>query len=328
MSDNSLEVNLGVPNEYPVTTPEPQNLSEFSEDVLHSAASAALDEPERAVIPSCVTLMSQMQPIHAEILRGIRASRVLRNSPGAWMHGDLRRLQGRSQVTTKLDEFWSHSWRTRPGLKYASILYRSNGLAAFVLGTLSALVACALQGTGVLHWHGACMMAGAVGYYSTLLVWCPRAQVFLDVACVDQVDPIKKVQGLMSMGAFLRASKSLVVFWDVSFVTRLWCLFEVAGFMHTQRLCASKTLEVCPVFVGPALLCGHAGLTLMLLILSIAEVDTSHLHLNGGVVLVCAALMLLCLTSLAYIVLLHCRSIEVMQSPGHQFSKTFVSCFS
>ena len=159
-------------------------------------------------------------------------------------------------------------------------------------------------------------------------MWRPRTQVFLDVACVEQVDPNLKTQGLMSMGAFLKASKSLVIFWDTSFVSRLWCLFEMAGFMHAQKLGASRYLEVCPVFVGPALLCGNAGLCMMFFIVIIAEMDFASLNTDIGLVLGVVGLMLLCLTSLAYVVLSHCRSIDVMQSPVRNLSKFVVSRFS
>ena len=100
----------------------------------------------------------------------------------------------------------------------------------------------------------------------------------------------------------------------------------MAGFMHTQQRDASKHLEVCPVFVGPALIFGHAGFCAMFLIFFFTEIDIMEVQLEGGLVL--GALMLPCLTTLAYVVLLHCHSIEVMQQQVRCFTieRSFSQC--
>ncbi|CAE7319106.1 unnamed protein product [Symbiodinium natans] len=191
MSASGPEFNL--PHELPEVALEPLDLSKNHHVVSEtsSEATAEADFEFLNLIESCVALMSRMQPAHPEILRGIRSSHVLHRARGAWMRGELEPLQEFSEKTTQLDEFWSHSWQTSLWLKYVSILYRSNGLPAFILGTLSALLAFSLQVAGVISWRGACTLAGTVAYYLTLLFWKPQKQVFLDVACVDQVDVAK-----------------------------------------------------------------------------------------------------------------------------------------
>ena len=39
-----------------------------------------------------------------------------------------------------------------------------------------------------------------------------RKSIFLDVLCIDQMDKGKKAEALLSMGAFLKRSKSLIIF--------------------------------------------------------------------------------------------------------------------
>ena len=123
----------------------------------------------------------------------------------------------------------SHSWQTKPWLKYGSILFRSNGTAAFILGTLSALLTFSLKATGVFTGQGVIMLVGTLVYYLTLLFWRRRTLVFLDIACVNQVDEYAKSEALVSMGAFLKHSKTLVVLWDATFVKRSWacCFLEL-----------------------------------------------------------------------------------------------------
>ena len=116
MPEISLEVSLGVPGEFPEAAQDPQNLSEVCETVSDHTAST--EESADRLIEGCVMLMSEMQPTHPDILRGIRVSRVLHSSVCAWMRGNLEQIQELSQVTTQLDEFWSHSWQARLWLKY------------------------------------------------------------------------------------------------------------------------------------------------------------------------------------------------------------------
>ena len=112
---------------------------------------------------------------------------------------------------------------TQEQRRYLSALLLNNGLPSFVLGTSSALLVCCLSVAGIFE-RGYCVPAGAVGYYATLLLWRRKKLVFLDVACICQTDATLKAEGLISMGAFLKSSKFLVVLWDTTYVSRLWCM--------------------------------------------------------------------------------------------------------
>ena len=268
-----------------------------------------------ACLEQCIAQMCQMQPTRKEILRGVRAFRILQAGPCRWADNKLHTLHKFSEETEQLDEFWSHSWRSHPWTKYLSALFMSNGLPAFVAGMLSSFTACCLRLASVLPQRGFCTLAGAVGYYVTLVLWPCMQRIFLDVACIHQTDARKKMEGLVSMGAFLKCSKSLVVFWDQTFASRLWCVFELATFLHSRELGTGKRLVVCPTFVGAALLCGHLGLCVLVVVFQRSDTPL----FPTGLLLICA-LVFPCLTLLAYLAVMHCCNIVIMQRQIRHFS--------
>ena len=59
------------------------------------------------------------------------------------------------------------------------------------------------------------------------VLWCPqllafaaKASVFLDRICIHQSDPRLKMEGVMSIGAFLKRSERMLVLWDASYMQR------------------------------------------------------------------------------------------------------------
>ncbi|CAE7430033.1 fam213a [Symbiodinium natans] len=163
---SSQEMCLDVPAEFPGP-----DVSETRSE--SSTATAVADVKTR--MEACVQIMSQMRATSPDIVRGIPVHRFLQFAPHKWLRGDLHTLHAFSVAAGKLDEFWSHSWRTRASLKYFNILFLENGFPAFVVGTLCCFTAFLLCVAGVLPpWNGAereyiwCTPAGVVGYYSTL----------------------------------------------------------------------------------------------------------------------------------------------------------------
>jgi hypothetical protein len=59
-----------------------------------------------------------------------------------------------------------------------------------------------------------------------------RRSCFLDKCCIHQTDEVKKAVGIKQLGAFLRYSERMVVLWQPNYFTRLWCVYELAAFMH------------------------------------------------------------------------------------------------
>ena len=134
----------------------------------------------------------------------------------------LKDLHALSEPTTHLDQFWSHSWHGSQWTKYANMLYLHNCMPASIAGILSASVACGLVSAGFLGARqGWCLLFGFVAFCITLLLWHPRKLVFLDIACIHQTDDARRGEAIMSMGAFLNRSTSMLVLWDPTWVTRL-----------------------------------------------------------------------------------------------------------
>lgn len=275
-------------------------------------------------IESWIQILMQMRVTSPQVQRGIPVYRALQEAPLKWARNELGEIHALTRTTSQFHEFWSHSWRTKAWLKYINILFLNNGLPAFVIGTLFALTAFFLSFTGLLPvWAGHetgyvwCTPAGIFGYYLTLLFWRSRKLAFLDIACINQTDGRMKAEALVSMGAFLKESKSLLVLWDATYVTRLWCVFELGAFLHSKgpEAKAAKCLQVCPVFVGPAFLAGHLGFSVLLLVFLISQVG---LFPWGALLL--GGLAFPCLVLLADLVLAHCRSIEVMQHQVRDFT--------
>ncbi|CAE7243284.1 unnamed protein product [Symbiodinium sp. CCMP2592] len=205
-----------------------------------------------------VAFFTQMKATRPEIVRGVRVWKLLRYLPSAWLRGNLKDLHGLSQQTTHLDQFWSHSWHGSQWTKYANMLYLNNCMPASIAGTLSASVACGFVSAGSLGARqGWCLLFGFLTFCIALLLWRPRKLVFLDVACVHQTDEDRKGEAIISMGAFLSQSTSMLVFWDPTWVTRLWCIFEVAAFLHSRTEGCKADLQIIPPLLGPVLLGGE-----------------------------------------------------------------------
>ena len=128
-----------------------------------------------------------------------------------------------SEKAIRIDEFWSHSWQSALWVKYVNLLLLYNAFPASVTSTLAALLASGLFVSGVLPpVDNFCMYVGMAVYWLTLLVFRRQTQIFLDIACIDQQDAKLKFEGLVSMGAVLKRSSSMLVLWDSTYVKRLW----------------------------------------------------------------------------------------------------------
>ena len=90
-------------------------------------------------------------------------------------------------------------------------------LFARISGTDSFGVLLASTGAHLPDWCFFCL---------TLFFWRCRFSIFLDVICIDQKDETRKAKGIISMGAILKSSDSILVLWDSSYSSRLWCVWE------------------------------------------------------------------------------------------------------
>ncbi|CAE7262715.1 unnamed protein product [Symbiodinium sp. KB8] len=260
-----------------------------------------------------------------EVVRGIPLFRLVRLAPLYWLRGELQRLHHRSEVVTEFDEFWSHSWQASAGSKCINILMRTNGVPAFLLSMVSVMLATLLARLEILHPRdrfGAawCVLLGSLVYYSTLLLWRQRRVVFLDLACINQTDRELKAQGIGSLGAILKASKSMSVMWDATYATRLWCMFELAAFLHSRPAESKAEIMVCPPLLGPIRLGIHFGMLLLMLVYWPA-VFFGGLKVLGGAAFVC-----LCWAG--HTVRAYWRDVDMMEKQAGQFSiaRSLCSC--
>ncbi|CAK9038855.1 Uncharacterized protein SCF082_LOCUS22799 [Durusdinium trenchii] len=217
-----------------------------------------------------VEFMSRMEPTRAAVMRATKWSRVL-----SWGGYVFRAKRGRnfyqlSFEVKHVEDFVSHSWQTSPWKKVLLLLVIQNGRAAGLVGTVAALLMAilwhfhSLPAWTFTRWSHTGMpfsfWSSSVGFLTalvTLFSWRKQSSVFVDRVCVNQFDPQMKVEGIISLGAILKSSSSMLVIWDESYVERLWCLFELAAFLKAHEEEAGRSerngrsaLRVKPLSLG------------------------------------------------------------------------------
>jgi len=168
--------------------------------------------------------------------------------------------------TREIDQFWSHSWRANTFLKVMVLLLYYNQAPAAFFSILSGGVGMALRALHILPYFvklesavvgGTYLYAawtsifGLTAFLSVLFLWRPKQRVFLDKVCIHQKDPVLKKEGVESIGAFLYYSQTMLVLWDPSYATRLWCVFEMTAFAWAHRNDLKNRVEIRPVIFAP-----------------------------------------------------------------------------
>ena len=69
----------------------------------------------------------------------------------------------------------------------------------------------------------------------------------MDIACIDQLDAGKKAAGIASLGALLDRSDRMVVLFDEHYMTRMWCVFELAAFAKRGSL---DRMDIVPLHIA------------------------------------------------------------------------------
>ncbi|CAE7248561.1 unnamed protein product [Symbiodinium microadriaticum] len=267
-----------------------------------------------------------MQAIRPDVIRAARAHTMLRHF-GRAFRGNAEGLHELSFAVKKIDEFWSHSWQTSAWMKVSTLWFVNNGYAAAVIGMICAVAACVLclleAGllqkwpstfcSGVLPLELAagvrypwCALFGTLGYCPTLLFWRPRRKVFVDVVCIDQADEEFKAMALVSLPAILQRSEGMLVVWDATWASRLWCVFELAAFLHSRGPNQKVKLLIRPIILGPCLL-DHA----------------ENWQSTLGVVLIVASF---CLVISTHLIRVFCRSIDSLQKQLENFRVEDTRC--
>ena len=145
----------------------------------------------------------------------------------------------------QLDLFLSHSWHACWWQKYLTLLFYFNAWPATLAVIVVAVIWCILQYNLLCRclwgWRWRGFLPMSLVFIAVLFSWHhlratlrKQSWIFLDKVCIDQQDAERKTRGIKSIGGILHCSKTLLVAWDRSYFTRLWCTFELAAFLHSQ----------------------------------------------------------------------------------------------
>ncbi|CAE7484681.1 unnamed protein product, partial [Symbiodinium necroappetens] len=93
------------------------------------------------------------------------------------------------------------------------------------------------------------LLAGLITSCLGLVLWRSSRKIFFDKICIAQNDPKLQVEGVVNVGATVKSSKSMLVCWDPTYLSRLWCVLEVAAFLKTHENAAELIIR--PTSWGP-----------------------------------------------------------------------------
>jgi len=174
-----------------------------------------------------------------------------------------------SQEASHVDDFISHAWDSGRWLKVATLLIMYNSRSAVVASVVVAATISILQTDCVglmpkwslVHrviaskalvarvgcW---CLKLTPIFFFVVLSFWqrlrhafgLKQRVIFVDKLCVNQVDEKRKAEGVLGIAGFLRHSGRLVVCWTPRYFSRLWCMYEIASWLHLRKPCDSVTL--------------------------------------------------------------------------------------
>jgi len=169
----------------------------------------------------------------------------------------------KSRPVERLDYFLSHSWQDSRWHKYMALLWIHNSSIATVVANITAAgwAAAGRLGasvptstltyeTGVVNVMGITFAVYAVTYLLLLTYGhhiarrCVDSTVFLDVACIHQLDVDKKVAGIKNIRASIHGSERMIVFWSPHYFQRLWCTYEIACFVAAN---GSRRIDLVPL---------------------------------------------------------------------------------
>ncbi|CAE7229696.1 unnamed protein product [Symbiodinium pilosum] len=193
-----------------------------------------------------------------------------------------------SKQVSSLDRFLSHTWHTPGWRKFLSLLVQSGSrfmLACWAMGTGLAFALCMLDVLPLFYttrtW--ALQQDMAVGCWVTLggLV-SGIGSLFV----VSRADDLMK-RGIYNIGGVLAVSANLHVLWSAPYLSRLWCVFELAAYRKmnpTGRI--TKAPLYLESFACQIFLCFHAasiGLSFARIFYDLGQIFVLALLLGAGV---------------------------------------------
>ena len=177
---------------------------------------------------SIADLVSRMEPVRPEVVRATCVFQTLRCLASPFRSkGNRHDYYSLSQPAHRM-QFWSHSWHGSRWSKILTLYVVQNATAASALSTalavgplaLSTLRLPSLKMLSFPSFVPFCFVIALVTYGVVSLFWRRRQLVFMDRICIHQSNHLLKAEGLISMGAILKSSDSMLVLWDPTYQER------------------------------------------------------------------------------------------------------------
>ncbi|CAE6935694.1 GIP [Symbiodinium microadriaticum] len=183
-----------------------------------------------------------------------RLGRVWRYNPSTWLPEDRLALYNLSAPARSFNVFLSHTWWTPGRWKFLSLSFQYGWCYVLALWILTVALTASLCLEDVLPMPmkyearimgftdvcpmGICvlcssLLATVLGLLST--PYWPRCfsfadTGFIDVTCINQVDKRLMERGVFSIAGFLGLAEELRILWSAPYLSRLWCVFELAAY--------------------------------------------------------------------------------------------------
>lgn len=213
--------------------------------------------------------------VDTEIVRGISLRQTLRQANAIWLRPpatlpeeERAKLYERSRPVQHFDIFLSHTWSTDGKWKAFALLFRTGWPVMLLLNALSVCLTMMLCVTRLLPmtfdykppvvgftgssklggWLIAASLLGSVlGLaLSPFLPSNSGNSCFLDVVSVHQSDQQLNERGIYGIGGFLAVSREMQVLWSKPYLSRLWCIFELAAYRTANP---EGKITIAPLYV-------------------------------------------------------------------------------
>mmetsp|Transcript_131847 Transcript_131847/g.312536 ORF Transcript_131847/g.312536 Transcript_131847/m.312536 type:complete len:509 (-) Transcript_131847:284-1810(-) len=228
--------------------------------------------------------------LDAELARGIPLHHALRAFGRLWKASPMdlelqqrERLWQLSAPVKKFDIFLSHTWHSPGTWKYLALLLQSSCPVVFCVWAFAAALIFGLCMMDILplpfrrqddnlpetYPLGCWILLSNLASLVTIFAWPYLPQLksmmcFLDAVSINQVDGQLMEQGVYGIGGFLSISQELRILWTPLYLSRLWCVFEIAMYRKANP---TGKITLAPVHLEVTALC----LWLTMVILSLVQ---------------------------------------------------------
>ncbi|CAJ1440172.1 unnamed protein product [Effrenium voratum] len=228
--------------------------------------------------------------LDAELARGIPLHHALRAFGRLWKASPMdlelqqrERLWQLSAPVKKFDIFLSHTWHSPGTWKYLALLLQSSCPVVFCVWAFAAALIFGLCMMDILplpfrrqddnlpetYPLGCWILLSNLASLVTIFAWPYLPQLksmmcFLDAVSINQADGQLMEQGVYGIGGFLSISQELRILWTPLYLSRLWCVFEIAMYRKANP---TGKITLAPVHLEVTALC----LWLTMVILSLVQ---------------------------------------------------------